>query len=340
MRILAYVRLVQFELNAGERRVGVVEGDRLSVLAEPLSVYELARQAIESQLSLAELIGRTPRQGQVDYGAVVADKRLLTPLDPPDPAHLLVSGTGLTHLGSAATRSEMHQTEPSAATEETDSMKLFRLGRARGKPADGSIGVQPEWFYKGNGRCLARPGHPLVVPDFSLDAGEEPEIVGLYVVSEGGVPHRVGFALGNELSDHVTERENYLYLAHSKLRPCAVGPELLLGELPEQLNGQSTILRGGQVLWQSSFASGEANMSHRIAGLEHHHFKYPMFREPGSVHVHFFGTATLSFSAGVRTRSGDVFQIECEEFGQPLCNTLQLEPLRGQPPRPTEVRRL
>jgi hypothetical protein len=67
-------------------------------------------------------------------------------------------------------------------------------------------------------------------------------------------------------------------------------------------------------------------MSHRIAGLEHHHFKYPMFRQPGSVHVHFFGTATLSFAAGVRTLSGDVFEIESDTFGQPLRNVLRHEP--------------
>jgi hypothetical protein len=333
------MRLVQLELRDGQRRVGVVDGDALRVLAEPKSVYQLARQAMASQLSLAELCRRATSEAEVDYAEVIAENRLLTPLDHPDPAQLLVSGTGLTHLGSAATRAEMHS-EEAAPLAETDSMKLFRLGLAHGKPPEGGIGVQPEWFYKGNGQCLARPGHPLVVPEFSLDAGEEPEVAGLYVVSDEGVPHRVGFALGNELSDHVTERENYLYLAHSKLRPCAVGPELLLGELPEQVHGQSQISRGGRVLWQSSFASGEANMSHRIAGLEHHHFKYRMFRQPGSVHVHFFGTATLSFAAGVRARSGDVFQIECKDFGQPLRNTLVLETRAGGRARATEVRRL
>ena len=148
-------------------------------------------------------------------------------------------------------------------------------------------------------------------------------MVGLYVVSPAGEPYRVGFALGNELSDHVTERQNYLYLAHSKLRPCSVGPELLLGELPPRLTGQSRILRDGRLLWQAEFASGEENMSHRISGLEHHHFKYAMFRRPGSVHLHFFGTATLSFAAGVRTQRGDVFELECAEFGAPLRNPLE-----------------
>ena len=64
-------------------------------------------------------------------------------------------------------------------------------------------------------------------PSFALDGGEEPEIAGIYVIGDDGAPFRVGFALSNEFSDHVTERVNYLYLAHSKLRPASFGPEIL-----------------------------------------------------------------------------------------------------------------
>jgi hypothetical protein len=323
------VRLVQFEtsgagsLGGPERRVGRVDGDVLRVLDGPRTTYELARAAIERGTSLTELVGSLESAVTVDYARVIDERRLHPPLTHPDPARLLVSGTGLTHLGSAATRAEMHQVEGTPnAIGETDSMKLFRLGLEHGKPEGGGIGVQPEWFFKGNGCCLVRPGHDFEVPDFSLDAGEEPEIVGLYVVADDGGVHRVGFALGNELSDHVTERENYLYLAHSKLRPCSVGPELLVGDLPPRLHGESRIVRDGQLLWRGSFKSGECNMSHRILGLEHHHFKYAMFRSPGSAHVHFFGTATISFAAGIRTRPADRFEIECPDFGKPLVNTL------------------
>ena len=66
-------------------------------------------------------------------------------------------------------------------------------------------------------------------------------------------------------------------------------------------------------------------MAHSIANLEAHHFKYSLFRRPGDFHVHFFGTATLSFSDGVKTQKGDVFEIESETFGLPLRNRLTLE---------------
>ena len=56
-------------------------------------------------------------------------------------------------------------------------------------------------------------------------------------------------------------------------------------------------------------------MSHAIANLEAHHFKYALFRQPGDVHVHFFGTATLSFADGFHAEKGDVFEIEISSIG-------------------------
>ncbi len=83
----------------------------------------------------------------------------------------------------------------------------------------GQIGAQPEWFFiKGDGSIVVRPGAELPLPPFAEDDGEEPKIAGLYVIGEDLKPYRIGFALGNEYSDHVMERRNYLYLAHSKLR--------------------------------------------------------------------------------------------------------------------------
>jgi hypothetical protein len=119
---------------------------------------------------------------------------------------------------------------------------------------------------------------------------------------------------------------NYLFLAHSKLRQASFGPEILLGDLPGDLRGTSRIRRGGAVVWEKPFLSGEANMSHTYANLEHHHFKYDLFRQPGDLHVHMFGTATLSFADGVRTRAGDMFEIEAPALGLPLINHLVIAP--------------
>ncbi len=252
----------------------------------------------------------------------LADVTLLAPIDHPDAAHLIVTGTGLTHLGSAEGRDMMHK--GAAAGGATDSLRMFLMGLESGKPVHGTIGVQPEWFYKGDGDCLVAPGAPLTQPAFAGDGGEEPEIAGIYLVGTDGTPLRLGFTLGNEFSDHVTERVNYLWLAHSKLRQAALGPELRLGDLPTDVRGTSRILRDGAVLWEKPFVSGEANMSHSIANLEHHHFKNSQFRRPGDLHVHFFGTATLSCADDITTRSGDMFEITADAFALPLRNPLAL----------------
>ncbi|MGR3781788.1 MAG: AraD1 family protein [Albimonas sp.] len=329
--------LSQFRKDDGGVQVVARDGAEAFELKSDLPLRELALQAIERGLSLTELVAATGLNGPVDLDRLYAEGRLLPPILHPDPAHLHLTGTGLTHLGSASTRATMHA--GAKAQDETDSMKMFRLGIEGGKPANGHAGVQPEWFYKGQGDALAAPGAPLASPAFAEDGGEEPEIAGIYVIAPDGAPVRLGFALANEFSDHVMERRNYLYLAHSKLRPAALGPELRVGALPASVEGVSRIRRGNEVIFEQPFLSGEANMSHSIANLEHHHFKYAGFRRPGDVHVHMFGTATLSFAAGVQTRDGDVFEIEAAPFGLPLRNPLRLSPPVSPEPR-TEIRAL
>ncbi|MCG5487185.1 MAG: GguC protein [Sinorhizobium meliloti] len=287
------------------------------------SVYALAMEAANSRRSLSAVIDAKSLGEAVDLDAAYAQGRLLSPITHADAAHLHLTGTGLTHLGSAATRDSMHKKTSEAAEETlTDSMKMFRMGLENGKPKAGEKGVQPEWFYKGNGTQAVAPGQALTSPSFALDGGEEPEMAGIYVIAEDGSPFRIGFAVSNEFSDHLTERINYLHLAHSKLRQASFGPEIRVGAAPEDIRGFSRIMRGGKVLWEKPFVSGEANMSHTFANLEYHHFKYGLFRAPGHIHVHMFGTATLSFGDGIRTRAGDVFEIGADGFGLPLRNPL------------------
>ncbi len=318
------MRLVQFRAETGDRRVAMVENEEtLRLLDGTESVYELARQAGRSGQPLAELAEERLGDQRVDYGPIVTGKRLLPPLDHPDPVRLFISGTGLDHLGSAQARDAMHQ-QLNVDEEETltDSMRMFRLGLEGGKPAPGQVGVAPEWFYKGDGRWLVPPEHPLTMPAFALEGSEEPELVGCYLIGDDGAVLRVGFTLGNEFSDHVLEKKNYLYLAHSKLRQSSCGPELLLGDPPAHIEGAARIVRDGRELWAAPFLTGEANMTHSLANIQHHHFKYAPFRTPGDVHLHFYGTATLSFAAGIQTRAGDLFEISAPGFGRPLRNEL------------------
>ncbi len=282
------------------------------------STYELAKAAIAAGTTVAALIEKQGQGDTVDLVALAAEGKLDCPVRHPDPAHMYLTGTGLTHTGSASARDSMHADTAGMS----DSMKMFRMGLEGGKPKPGETGVQPEWFYKGNGFNAVAPGDDLVSPSFALDGGEEPEMAGYYIIGEDGTAHRLGFSVANEFSDHVTEKINYLFLAHSKLRPASFGPELRIGALPDHVEGTSRILRAGQTVWEKQFLSGEANMSHTIANLEYHHFKYALFCQPGDLHIHMYGTATLSVADGFVTQEGDVFEIESPQFGLPLRNRL------------------
>jgi hypothetical protein len=320
------IRLVQLFDQAGARRVALAGEDAgaLRLIDGYARVYDLALAAIRAGTSLEAFVHVRLSHEQIDYNLLIAERRLLPPLDHPDPARCVVSLTGLTHLGSATSRDQMHAAM--AAGTATDTMRMFQIGLEGGKPAHGGIGAQPEWAYKGDGRCIVAPEQPLTQPAFADDGGEEAEIAGLYVIDDDGNPWRVGYALGNEFADHVLERKNYLYLAHSKLRECAFGPELLVGELPDAVRGEVRIRRDGAIIWSSPFETGEAHMCHAIANLEQHHFKYDLFRRPGDVHVHFFGANGVSFGAGIQPRAGDLFEIDAPLFGRPLRNALKIAP--------------
>ena len=300
-------------------------GGAARAVKDARSVRALAMEAADSGRPLADVIAAHGVGEAVDLIRARDEGLFLPPITHADPAHLHLTGTGLTHLGSAATRDSMHKKATEAAEETlTDSMKMFRMGLENGKPKPGEKGVQPEWFYKGNGTQAVAGEQPLVSPSFALDGGEEPEMAGIYVISGDGSPFRVGFAVSNEFSDHVTERINYLYLAHSKLRQASFGPEIRIGTPPDDIRGTSRIRRKGAVIFEKPFLSGEANMSHTFANLEYHHFKYGLFRQPGDVHVHMFGTATLSFAEGIRPEEGDIFEMEVPEFGLALRNPLKI----------------
>jgi hypothetical protein len=317
-------RLIQLGKNA-HRQVALVDEPHLRLLNGGNSVYELALEAMRAGSTLSEFARRSVSDERLSYDLVYSgrsDWRIHPPVDfPGEPSRCLVSGTGLTHLGSARNRQDMHALKEE---ELTDSMKMFRWGLEGGRPAAGDIGTPPEWFYKGSASILRAHGEPLVVPSFGEDGGEEAEIAGVYIVGPDGKPRRIGMACGNEFADHRFEKKNYLNLAGSKLRTCSLGPELVLDPEFNSVAGEVSIERAGRVLWSKQIRTGEAEMCHSLANIEHHHFKYEAHRGRGDVHVHFFGADCLSFGEGVKLEAGDLMQVRFEGFGRPLVNPLKI----------------
>lgn len=323
------MRLVQLA-NGNLRSIAMVEEPHLILLNEVTSIYQLAQRALTQKVNLTNLVQSLATGDTVSYDDVYAQNSpmtLLVPIDVPGaPQMTLVSGTGLTHLGSARERQAMHaETAKNADTEITDSMRMFDWGREKGRPRAGEIGIAPEWFYKGDGSILRSPFAPLNVPGYAEDGGEEAEMAAIYIVDSAGDPHRIGFCIGNEFSDHVFERKNYLNLAGSKLRVCSLGPELVIDEKFDDVQGRVRILHKDTILWEKKICTGEENMCHSLANLEHHHFKFEGHRQPGMIHVHFLGADALSFGHGIRLSDGDVIEIGFEGFGRPLINKIVID---------------
>ena len=318
------MRLVQ--LKSGDaRRVAVVEEPKLLLLRDFDSVYGLAQAAIAGGGKLTSLAANHVGDESLDYDQIYggsAKWKLLAPIDhPQEAARCLVSGTGLTHLGSARDRASMHMAKEQ---ELTDSMKMFQWGLKAGRPGPGETGIAPEWFHKGYGSVVQPHAEPLVVPAYAEDGGEEAEIAVAYVIGPDGQAYRVGMTQGNEFSDHRFERKNYLNLAGSKLRTCSIGPELVVNPDFRSVPGTVSITRGGQELWSQPIASGDEEMSHSLRNLEHHHFKFELHRRSGDVHIHFLGAHSLSFGQGIELKDGDVMEIHFKGFGRPLRNAVHV----------------
>jgi hypothetical protein len=320
------MRLVQIIHQDEGRRVALVEEPRLHVLSDFTSLFELVTAAIDDHGEIRKLIRNNLSEVFLDYDSIyegTSEWKLLPAFDHPfDVNRLMLSGTGLTHKASAENRQKMHVAK--ADSELTDSMKMYLLGVEGGHPKKGSFGVQPEWFYKGNGSILKAHGDPLTIPSYGNDGGEEPEIAGIYLNDAQGTPWRIGFATANEFSDHVMERKNYLYLAPSKIRNCSLGPELVLTDDFMDIKGKVSIRRNGANHWEKAIKTGETNMSHSLANLEYHHFKYENHRQPAQAHVHFFGADAFSFGEKIALKNEDVMVVEWYGMGRPLKNRLDV----------------
>ena len=88
-------------------RVVARNGGKTRIINGARSVYSLAMEAARTGTGLVALIERKGFGETVDLDAVYKKGRLVSPINHPDPAHLHLTGTGLTHLGSAATRDSM-----------------------------------------------------------------------------------------------------------------------------------------------------------------------------------------------------------------------------------------
>ncbi len=314
------VYIVQFMDDDGKVRTGTVLVDKIAYLNTDKSVYDLVATAIERNISIKEYIQTHEAAALVDYKTLFYQKRFVLPIFPADLSHMIISGTGLTHYNSKTTRSEMSKLQGI-----TDAEKIYLEGLNNGKPKANKPGARPEWFFKGFGQQVQATNQPLKIAHDVQGFGEEAEIAVIYMISKTGQPHRVGFALGNESSDHALEQQNHYYLAQSKLMPCSLGPELYIGDLHNVVSGTVEIKRKNKFIWRAIFNTGLSNMVHSLENIEHYLFKNAALRNPGDVHIVYLGADKISYQDDITLQSGDTVSIRSSLFNFPLINTVQAE---------------
>jgi hypothetical protein len=286
-------RLVQIIHPKNGRRVALVNGEELHLLSTYRSIYGFAAAAIETGFKLRDLLSTDLSGIVLDYNEVYALRsawRFLPSFDHPEHAgHCLVSGCANPHGA---------RTSPNGA---------------------------PAWFSKGNGMHLRAHGEELVIPSFALGGAEEAELAAVYIIDPDGRARRVGLTPGNEFADPAMATADPRMLSHSKLRTCAIGPELTLDAEFTAVRGSVAIERGGAAVWSKEVVTGEAHTLFPMGDLERHCFKYESHRLPGDAHVCFLGGSVSSFGEGIRLENGDEVVVRWEGFGRALRNPIRRE---------------
>ena len=231
------MRLVQFVLESGERRVGRLSGDSIVDVTNASqglgSVLDLIEWADREQSDLTAALARLGATNGASYSFAsldVAPQRgrpyLDLPLNPPE-----VWGCGVTYRKSAEFRDE-------------------ETGQPRGLYDYVYFAERPEIFFKATAARCVGPNGPIGIRSDSRFTAPEPEVA-VVVGSQGQI---LGYTVTDDVSAWDIERENPLYLPQSKIFAgcCALGPSLVtpdeVGD-PYGLTVIGRIRRGDQIIF-------------------------------------------------------------------------------------------
>jgi 2-dehydro-3-deoxy-D-arabinonate dehydratase len=236
------MKLCQFQVAGGARRVGVVDGDTVVDITAPregigstLDLVVAGRTAAGVE-RLARRLARGPRRPRHAWAALDRAPRgrgagLLPPVDPPE-----VWGAGITYR-----RSQEYYAEHDSGS----------AHRGRGIYDHVYEAERPELFYKGSAARAVGPHAPVGLRGDSKLTAVEAELA-LVIGVRGAV---VGYTVGNDLSAWDIERENPLFLPQSKIfqGSFAFGPVIAtrasVGD-PHALTIRCVIERAGRVLYE------------------------------------------------------------------------------------------
>ena len=136
------MRIIQYRGRDGARRVGVASDDgHVRTIRGATTTYDLAVEAIRKKQSIERIIENRLSNEKDTMAEIISEKRIHVPFHHPDPYHQIITGTGLSHLGSASARNSMHTKLSKDESSMTDSMKMFKWGLEGGKPNTTDIGT-------------------------------------------------------------------------------------------------------------------------------------------------------------------------------------------------------
>jgi 2-dehydro-3-deoxy-D-arabinonate dehydratase len=243
------MKLCQFQLPGGGRRVGVVEDATVIDITAPrqgvcgvldLVVRGRTPAGIER---LARQLARAPRRPRLAWAAldrapVGRRPGLLMPIDSPE-----IWGAGITYR-----RSREYYTAHDAGSGHRGQGIYDHVYEAE----------RPELFYKASAARAVGPHAPVGIRGDSRLTAVEAELA--VVIGAGG--RIVGYTVGNDLSAWDIERENPLFLPQSKIfrGSFAFGPVMVTpAGLPDPhaLEIRCVIARGGRVLYEGRASTAD-----------------------------------------------------------------------------------
>src|SRR5262249_11060410 len=243
------MKLCQFQVPAGGRRVGVVDGEAVIDITAPRAGAGSVRELIVTGRTpagierLARRLARASRRPRHAWAALDRAPRgrgaaLLAPLDPPE-----VRAAGITYR-----RSRQHYSEPDT-------------GQAhRGKRICDYVyeAERAELFYKGSAARSVGPHGAVGLRGDSKLTVVESELAVVVGVG-GGI---VGYTVGNDMSAWDIERENPLFLPQSKIfqGSFAFGPVMATRTSipdPHALTIRCVIERAGRPLFEGRASTGD-----------------------------------------------------------------------------------
>src|SRR3546814_15660629 len=103
------MRLIQFIASDGTRQGGAILEEKTEplVVRNATTVRDLALDAFRRETSLQDAVESYGFGEAVDYDAIVGERRLLVPLDHPEPSRTVIAPNGPTPPGSAQSREPM-----------------------------------------------------------------------------------------------------------------------------------------------------------------------------------------------------------------------------------------